>query len=691
MQGPALVVDVPRDSNITAEVMKSLNIPKGTRRVLFKTLNTDRRLMHRKEFDSSFVGFTEDGAKWVVDNTDIKLVGTDYFSIATYDEAIPAHVAFLRGREIIPVEGLKLDDIQPGNYSVHCLPLRLLGAEGHQQDASSSNEMILSREIVSRGVERNKEAVQKLGILLLILWLAFSGVNCSGALTHKPYCMVVKLNWVADATCKATSSDYNKCCAEGANWHSNTGFLAQTYQIPLNILRANSRVLLQMAHFKMQVVVPILLLMLMAAAEAKTPPGIAKNPSNARCLIKKYKHCYNLVHVCPKFCPDKCTVECVSCKPICSGGSSPPPPVSPTPSPAPPTYYSPPPPQAKPTPPPSPPTPTPSTPSPTPPTTAPTLPTPSPSPSPPPPAPHYQSPPPTPSPPTPSPPTSPPPSTPTPSPPTSSSPSPTPSTSPKRPSARTKCDQPGAVCQDPRFIGGDGITFYFHGKKDRDFCLLSDPNLHINAHFIGRRNHNMKRDFTWVQSIAILFGKHQLFLGAQKTATWDDSTDRLALSFDGEPITLPESKAPGGNPQGGDTNNVMVEVEGSFRITAKVVPITEEDSRIHNYGITKDNTFAHLDLGFKFFSLSNQVSGVLGQTYRPHYVSRVNIGANMPVMGGDRDFETSSFFATDCAIARFNNGSSVGSGSQVNSLEGLELPSLSCASGMDGQGVVCKR
>ncbi|PQM42675.1 uncharacterized protein Pyn_16131 [Prunus yedoensis var. nudiflora] len=258
---------------------------------------------------------------------------------------------------------------------------------------------------------------------------------------------------------------------------------------------------------------------------------------------------------------------------------------------------------------------------------------------------------------------------------------------------------PGAVCQDPRFIGGDGITFYFHGKKDRDFCLLSDPNLHINAHFIGRRNHNMKRDFTWVQSIAILFGKHQLFLGAQKTATWDDSTDRLALSFDGEPITLPESE--GARWQSTSvptvsltrvdgTNNVMVEVEGSFRITAKVVPITEEDSRIHNYGITKDDTFAHLDLGFKFFSLSNQVSGVLGQTYRPDQVSRVNIGANMPVMGGDREFETSSLFATDCAIASFNGGS-VGSGSEANYLEGLELPRLSCASGMDGQGVVCKR
>lgn len=34
-----------------------------------------RRLMFKKEFDSSFVGFMVDGAKWLVENTDIKLVG----------------------------------------------------------------------------------------------------------------------------------------------------------------------------------------------------------------------------------------------------------------------------------------------------------------------------------------------------------------------------------------------------------------------------------------------------------------------------------------------------------------------------------------------------------------------------------------------------------------------------------------
>ncbi|GKE06673.1 kynurenine formamidase-like isoform X1, partial [Tanacetum coccineum] len=32
--------------------------------------------------------------------------------------------------EIILVEGLKLDDVEAGIYNVHCLPLRLLGAEG---------------------------------------------------------------------------------------------------------------------------------------------------------------------------------------------------------------------------------------------------------------------------------------------------------------------------------------------------------------------------------------------------------------------------------------------------------------------------------------------------------------------------------------------------------------------------------
>ncbi|XP_042066361.1 cyclase-like protein 2 [Salvia splendens] len=130
LNGNAFLVDVPREKHVLAEVMKTLNIPKGVRRVLFRTLNTDRGLMYKKAFDTSYVGFMKDGAQWLVDNTDIKLVGVDYLSVAAFDDLLPSHYVFLEGREIILVEGLKLDGAEAGIYSVHCLPLRLVGAEG---------------------------------------------------------------------------------------------------------------------------------------------------------------------------------------------------------------------------------------------------------------------------------------------------------------------------------------------------------------------------------------------------------------------------------------------------------------------------------------------------------------------------------------------------------------------------------
>lgn len=125
LNGRGTVVDVPRDTNITAEVLKSLKIPRGVQRVLFRTLNTDRHLMYKKEFESSYVGFTKDGAQWLVDNTDIKLIGLDYLSVARMADLIPTHLIFLAKADIIPVEGLNLDDVKPGNYMINCLPLRL--------------------------------------------------------------------------------------------------------------------------------------------------------------------------------------------------------------------------------------------------------------------------------------------------------------------------------------------------------------------------------------------------------------------------------------------------------------------------------------------------------------------------------------------------------------------------------------
>ncbi|CAM0885352.1 unnamed protein product [Alopecurus aequalis] len=224
------------------------------------------------------------------------------------------------------------------------------------------------------------------------------------------------------------------------------------------------------------------------------------------------------------------------------------------------------------------------------------------------------------------------------------------------------CDLPGGSCGDPRFTGGDGNTFYFHGKKDQNFCVVSDAGVHINAHFIGKRNPTMHRDFTWIQALGIRFADHRLYMGAQKTVKWDDDVDRLELTFDGMPIDIPAEI----NEQWQSTavpaltitrtsmaNAIKVEFKGVFDIHASVVPITEEDARIHNYGVTEGDSLAHFDLRFKFYNLTDNVHGVLGQTYRTDYVNKLDVSADMPIMGGAPGYVSSDIFATDCKVARF--------------------------------------
>lgn len=75
------------------------------------------------------------------------------------------------------------------------------------------------------------------------------------------------------------------------------------------------------------------------------------------------------------------------------------------------------------------------------------------------------------------------------------------------------CSGYGSVCYDPRFVGGDGQMFYFHGAKGEDFALVSDDQFQINVHFIGKRPEGRTRDFTWVQALAVMFGSHTLVIG----------------------------------------------------------------------------------------------------------------------------------------------------------------------------------
>ncbi len=127
--GPAIVIAIPAHcSAITAEVLSELAIPRGSQRVLFRTMNSARRLLDDAAFHTDFVALAEDGARWLVERG-VRLVGVDYFSVAPYEALAATHRVLLQAGIVI-VEGLNLAEVAPGDYTFICLPLKLKGADG---------------------------------------------------------------------------------------------------------------------------------------------------------------------------------------------------------------------------------------------------------------------------------------------------------------------------------------------------------------------------------------------------------------------------------------------------------------------------------------------------------------------------------------------------------------------------------
>ncbi|KAJ3674930.1 hypothetical protein LUZ60_005546 [Juncus effusus] len=227
---------------------------------------------------------------------------------------------------------------------------------------------------------------------------------------------------------------------------------------------------------------------------------------------------------------------------------------------------------------------------------------------------------------------------------------------------KPSCNGLGSGCFDPRFIGGDGGVFYFHGKRDNYYALVSDPLIQINAGFIGLRPQRRKRDFTWIQSLGLIFSSHTFTIEAKRVQTWDETTDQLRFSYDGKPIQVQEGHLSSWNSlddtlliqRTGRVNSVIIRLDGVVEISVNVVPVTEEDDRIHGYNLPSNDCFAHLEVQFWFVGLSPQVEGVLGRTYRPDYENTAKRGVEMPVVGGEDKYWTSSLVSSDCKVCQFS-------------------------------------
>lgn len=264
---------------------------------------------------------------------------------------------------------------------------------------------------------------------------------------------------------------------------------------------------------------------------------------------------------------------------------------------------------------------------------------------------------------------------------------------------KPNCDGPGSACHDPRFIGGDGIVFYFHGKSNENFSLVSDSNLQINGRFIGHRPAGRGRDFTWIQALGILFSNsHKFSLESTKAATWNSEIDHLKFSYNGEDLVVSEGVlslwySPEKDlklERVADKNAVIVTLKDSAEIMINVVPVTKEDDRVHNYLLPADDCFVHLEVQFKFFALSPMVDGVLGRTYRPDFENpAAKPGVAMPVLGGEDKYRTTSLLSADCKTCLFSpeNGSN-----QETTTYTESGTLLDCANGASaGYGIICKK
>ncbi len=113
---------------ITPELLEKSDIPPRTRRVLFRTRNSQLWAKGHKKFQEDFVSISPEAAEYLI-NKGVKLVGVDYLSVAPFGDSVPTHETFLKA-EVVIVEGLDLSAVSQGRYTLYCLPLKLADSEG---------------------------------------------------------------------------------------------------------------------------------------------------------------------------------------------------------------------------------------------------------------------------------------------------------------------------------------------------------------------------------------------------------------------------------------------------------------------------------------------------------------------------------------------------------------------------------
>lgn len=120
--GKAKVLDLTNcEKFISKSDLVKYDIHKGDF-LLFKTKNS-----FSEEFNEDFVSLKEDGSEYLRD-LEVRGVGIDSLGIENGQKGCPTHKNLL-SNGIIILEGLRLKEVDEGEYELICLPLKIKGVE----------------------------------------------------------------------------------------------------------------------------------------------------------------------------------------------------------------------------------------------------------------------------------------------------------------------------------------------------------------------------------------------------------------------------------------------------------------------------------------------------------------------------------------------------------------------------------
>ncbi|HYF35342.1 MAG TPA: cyclase family protein [Prosthecobacter sp.] len=125
--GDSRVIEFDTADQITPDDLRPHRLQRGER-LLFKTRNSAHS-WNSDSFDKNFVSIRKDAAAYLVE-CGVMTVGVDYLSIGGYErDGVETHQIML-GAGMWVIEGLNLSAIEPGDYDMICLPLKIAGADG---------------------------------------------------------------------------------------------------------------------------------------------------------------------------------------------------------------------------------------------------------------------------------------------------------------------------------------------------------------------------------------------------------------------------------------------------------------------------------------------------------------------------------------------------------------------------------